>query len=78
MTREARDYTGKLCPMPTPSSTYSMRTSYEEGIIELWASHSAFAVVYGLQIQSGLSYAEAAKALGQALMHVAQCEGKLD
>lgn len=78
MTREARDYTGKLCPMPKPNSTFSMRASWEDGIIELWASRSDFAVVYGLQIKSGLSYREAATELGIALMHVAQCEGKLD
>lgn len=76
--REARDSTGKPCPMPTPPVGYTMRREYEDGVIELWASRADFAVVYGLQIKSGLSYAGAAQELGQCLMHVAQCEGDLD
>lgn len=37
-----------------------------------------FAVTYGKQIDCGLSYAEAAAKLGQAIMHAAACDGKLD
>jgi len=80
--REARDYTGKLCPMPTPAKGYTLRAVYEDGVIELWARYTSsgkmFALVYGLEIKTGRSYAEACRDLGQALLHVAQCEGKLD
>jgi len=76
--REARDYTGKLCPMPTPSPSYTRRATYEKGIVELWADRADFAVVYGLQMKTGLSCKEAAMELGAALLHAAQCEGKLD
>jgi hypothetical protein len=37
-----------------------------------------FAVVYGLQSQSDLSYAAAATELGRAIMHNAACNGRLD
>ncbi len=78
MTREARDYTGKLCPMPKPDPSYSMRESWMNGIVELWACRSDFAVVYGLQMKSGLSWGQASRELGESLMHALQCEGKLD
>ena len=80
MTREARDYTGKLQPMPKPHRGKCI-ASYEDGIIELWRTTSnpnSFAVVYGLQMESGLNYNQAALEIGRAILHVAQCEGKLD
>lgn len=76
--REARDYTGKLCPMPTPAPGYTRRATYGEGAIELWARRADFAVVYGLQMKTRLSYAEAATELGACLLHAAQCDGHLD
>lgn len=78
MTREARNFRGELCPMPKPNDHYKVRETYANGMIELWACRSDFAVVYGLEMQSGLSHAQAASVLGRALMHFAQCEGKLD
>lgn len=76
--REARDYTGHLRPMPTPPASYKRRAVYEDGVIELWACRADFAVIYGLQIKTGLSYAQAAAELGACFLHVLQCEGKLD
>lgn len=37
-----------------------------------------FSVIYGKQRENGLSYAEAAKELGQCIMHALACEGKLE
>jgi hypothetical protein len=37
-----------------------------------------FTVRYGKQTDAGLTYADAAAKLGQALMHALACEGKLD
>lgn len=37
-----------------------------------------FTVGYGKQIERGLIYPAAAKALGESIMHALQCEGKLD
>lgn len=37
-----------------------------------------FAVRYGKQVDAGLTYGEACSKLGQALMHQAACDGKLD
>lgn len=75
--REARDYTGKLRPMPEPKGGVLIGT-YEDGVIELYRTGARFAVVYGLQMDERLGYATAAEKLGQAILHVAQCEGKLD
>lgn len=37
-----------------------------------------FRVVYGMQADDNLTYAQAAAKLGQAIMHSLACEGKLD
>ena len=37
-----------------------------------------FAVRYGKQVDAGLSYSEACRKLGQALMHQIACDGDLD
>lgn len=37
-----------------------------------------FTVTYGLQVKPGLSYAEAAKELGECLLHAANCDGLID
>lgn len=37
-----------------------------------------FTVVYGRQIEDDLSYAQAARRLGSAIMHAAACDGRLD
>jgi hypothetical protein len=76
--RQARDYTGKVCPMPKPAQ-HGTRwvATYAGGYVELWATGASFAVVYGLQMKKGLSYAATAKELGECLLHVLQCEGRL-
>jgi len=38
----------------------------------------SFTVTYGLQIDTGLNYANAAAKLGEAIMHKAACNGTLD
>jgi hypothetical protein len=37
-----------------------------------------FKVTYGLQVKAGLTYAQAAKELGECLMHALANEGKID
>ena len=37
-----------------------------------------FSVRYGLQVNSRLTYAEAARELGSAIMHKLACDGELD
>lgn len=37
-----------------------------------------FRVTYGAQIDSNLTYSEAAAKLGQAIMHALACDGALD
>jgi len=37
-----------------------------------------FRVTYGLQVDDGLNYAQAAAKFGQAVMHWLACEGRLD
>lgn len=41
-------------------------------------SIKTFSVRYGGQLDKRLTYAEAAAKLGQAIMHRAACDGKLD
>jgi len=41
-------------------------------------ANGKFRVTYGLQVNSGLSYSQAAMELGACLMHSAACEGDLD
>lgn len=48
-------------------------------IIELQQTgFDRFTVVYGLQVKTGLSYAQAATELGGCIMHMQACEGQLD
>jgi len=42
------------------------------------AGRDNFTVIYGMQIEKGLTYSEAAKRLGCAIMHAAACDGRLD
>jgi len=37
-----------------------------------------FTVVYGYQVDAGLTYGEACDKLGQAIMHALACEGAID
>lgn len=37
-----------------------------------------FRVTYGKQVDDHLTYSDAAAKLGQAIMHAAACEGRLD
>lgn len=41
------------------------------------SGNNKFTVIYGLQVNKNLSYAKAAKELGEAIMHALACEGKL-
>ncbi len=40
--------------------------------------HGSFSVQYGRQLDHDLTYAEACAKLGQAIMHAAACDDKLD
>lgn len=66
--------------MPVPHDHYKLKETYAGGYVEIWATSDQknFAIVYGLQMQEQLSRVQAASALGSALLHFAQCEGKLD
>lgn len=51
--------------------------------IALWLDprapqHRRYSVTYGLQTDSGLTYATAAAKLGEAILHALTCEGKMD
>lgn len=37
-----------------------------------------FTVIYGEQVKSGLTYAEAAAEYGRSIMHALACDGRLD
>ena len=37
-----------------------------------------FTVTYGLQVKQNLTYAEAARELGECIFHALACDGKLD
>jgi hypothetical protein len=37
-----------------------------------------FTVTYGRQVESGLTYSQAATKYGEAIMHALACEGRLD
>jgi hypothetical protein len=37
-----------------------------------------FTVLYGMQVDSGLDYCEAAAKIGQAILHALCCQGKMD
>jgi hypothetical protein len=57
--------------IPTgPVSLIHLRQSAAEG--------KRFSLQYGIQIEQGLTYSQACKALGQALMHHLACEGVLN
>lgn len=45
---------------------------------DAWGELERYSVQYGSQIDSNLTYAQAAAKLGQALMHQAACAGKMD
>jgi len=48
-------------------------------IIELQQTgFDRFTVVYGLQVKTGMNYAQAALELGECVMHMQACEGLLD
>lgn len=54
---------------------------YEDGWIKVEQKESKSAllrVTYGKQIKSNLTYAQAAKELGECIFHHLACEGKLD
>lgn len=60
-----------------------MKICYLENIagFEIRLTQSAagkFTVTYGKQVFPGLSYGDAAKQLGQVIMHALACESKLD
>lgn len=47
--------------------------------VRLWQTgKDNFTVEYGLRIKRGLDYAGAAKELGECLMHLCACDGRLD
>lgn len=40
-------------------------------------NNRSFAVRYGMQVDHGLTYSEACKRLGEAILHHLNCEGKI-
>lgn len=45
--------------------------------VSLWQNRSGFAVVYGLQLTTPLTYSQATQELGECLMHAMSCQGAL-
>jgi len=46
--------------------------------IRLIRQKGRYIVTYGLQVQRYLSYEDAAKEIGESIMHAIACDGKLD
>lgn len=60
-----------------------MKTCYDVTIADypirlVQVNSDCFDVVYGLDVNKGLNYQQAATALGECIMHALACEGKLD
>lgn len=50
-----------------------------DGFITMYQKKAdCFTVVYGMQINTDLTYAEAATQYGECIMHALACDGKLD
>jgi len=65
----------KICFSTGGDNVYS---SDFESLIELHQnSYTQFSVVYGAQVKNNLTYREAAKELGECIMHMAACNGDL-
>lgn len=63
------------CTKPEPRC----RIVYRHGAVTLQQrGKDNFTVRYGRQVEADMTYAEAATALGAALMHQLACEGALD
>jgi hypothetical protein len=60
---------GKHCYTVSPG-TYAIELTQQR--------RDQFTVQYGRQFDHGLTYAQAAAKLGEAIMHALACEGKLD
>lgn len=62
---------GRMC-FETDGAGFGVRL-YQNG-----KKNRSFAVQYGLQVWPDLTYDEAARDLGFAMMHAAACDGKFD
>lgn len=78
--RQARDYKGRLQPMPLPDGNHWHLIETFPNNIELWAKRrkKQFAVVYGLQITQGLDWNGAAKELGCCILHALECDSAFE
>lgn len=73
--KTARDYKGNIKPVPHPKGGKLIWTDGES--ITLWRlPRSDWVVVYGLDARTWRTYDAAAGALGRAILHMAQCEGR--
>jgi hypothetical protein len=50
----------------------------ENGVRLIQTGKDRFTVVYGKEVKTGLTYAQAGSAYGLAIMHALACEGLLD
>lgn len=46
-------------------------------VVELATKGKKFRVTYGAQVKENLTYAQAAKELGECILHALACEGKI-
>lgn len=70
------DWTGK--PQPVPQIKGDVCDDRDDlSICLLQQSRHRFAVVYGLQVKTGLRYAQAAAEYGECVMHSLACRGKI-
>lgn len=69
------NFKGEITPIPYPSGDMIAVL----GMVSMVQQQKkSFAVVYGLQVKTGLSYPEAATEFGLCVMHQAACESLLD
>ena len=54
------------------------KAGFEIKIEQYEKGAKGFRVTYGNQVKDHLSYADAAKELGESIFHALACEGKLD
>lgn len=56
-----------------------MKTCFEHENIKLeQRTNKLFRVTYGLQVDDDLTYSQACEKLGEAILHDAACEGRLE
>lgn len=61
-----------------PVTTHTIDGQHSVTLWQYKHADSDFAISYGAQYKTGMTYAEAAAELGECLMHAATCAGLMD